>query len=750
MQKVQYLVFAVISVCCLLWVTSVMSAPFPTYWYVDCDVESSGDGTEWGKAFKTIQEGINAAGTGEIVLVADGTYTGASNRNLDFGGTNMTVQSSCGAASTIIDCQELGRGFYFHNGETTDSTVQGFKIINGDASNGGAIYCSGSSPTITGCIIQNNSGTTGAGIYCYDASPVISGCTVFDNGGTWGGGIYCNEDSKPTITGCIISENDAAWSGGIGWVNGSEPTIENCTISENTAWYGAGTYCHGCEGTITNCTITGNETWEGTGQGGGMYVSNSPLTITNVAITGNYSNEGGGIYVTYGYGNPVSFALRNALIADNEASKGGGIYYHWADRTITNCIISGNLATSDGGGIYCYNADAVLDNCILWSNTANASGDEIYTKVQYTTADVVLNYCDYANDTGDIAGDGSVTANNCINTDPKFVNAGSDDYRLKNDSPCIDYGSNSLVPEDVTTDLAGNTRIEDGTYVDQGPYEYQGINYMADTISPTHPLKGEKATFSVRVKNTGAQDVTLTTSSYFEFTDETETFTAYLTANIEIEAGDFKYLIFTPTLVDEDFAVGDYFPVLYLHNGSTFERDTILPEDVGVQPPDLVLTDEEIVSEDRVYDSITVEDGGNLIIDATDGKLTVQADYIEVQDGGTITIKNKAELIANEADIQSGGTIVAYATSDGPGVGSNGDSGEGGGGAGHVWCGADGKNNPGSAGEAYGNCLPGSKGGDVPGHEGGIGGGAIMLTVYGTATVNGTLDVSGQQGWGAI
>jgi hypothetical protein len=69
-----------------------------------------------------------------------------------------------------------------------------------------------------------------------------------------------------------------------------------------------------------------------------------------------------------------------------------------------------------------------------------------------------------------------VNPDNCINTNPLFVGGGN--YHLQATSPCIDAGSNSLVPAGITTDLDGYARIVDGDgdtidEVDMGAYEYQ-------------------------------------------------------------------------------------------------------------------------------------------------------------------------------------------------------------------------------------------------------------------------------------
>src|SRR5689334_22905751 len=108
----------------------------------------------------TIQAGINAAANGDVVLLDDGVYTGAGNKNLDFNpGTptsikNITVKSvSDNPTACTIDCENSGRGFLFDSGETSASVVRGITITKGGGNNaGGAIYNDSSSPTITNCI----------------------------------------------------------------------------------------------------------------------------------------------------------------------------------------------------------------------------------------------------------------------------------------------------------------------------------------------------------------------------------------------------------------------------------------------------------------------------------------------------------------------------------------------------------------------------------------------------------------------
>src|SRR5262249_19509425 len=107
----------------------------------------------------TIQAGIDAAAESDVVILADATYTGSGNKNLDFHGKAITVRSeSNDPRRCLIDCQQDGRGFSCHRGETAASTLSGLTIQNGQVSDaGGGIYCSNSSPTVKNCIFRGNS-----------------------------------------------------------------------------------------------------------------------------------------------------------------------------------------------------------------------------------------------------------------------------------------------------------------------------------------------------------------------------------------------------------------------------------------------------------------------------------------------------------------------------------------------------------------------------------------------------------------
>lgn len=73
---------------------------------------------------------INASGTGDTVLVHDGTY----NESLDSMGKAITVRSENGPLTTIVDASGLGRGMSIWQGEDERTVVQGFTFTGGNAS----------------------------------------------------------------------------------------------------------------------------------------------------------------------------------------------------------------------------------------------------------------------------------------------------------------------------------------------------------------------------------------------------------------------------------------------------------------------------------------------------------------------------------------------------------------------------------------------------------------------------------------
>lgn len=131
---------------------------------------------------------------------------------------------------------------------------------------------------------------------------------------------------------------------------------------------------------LTNLTITGNMA---TGEGGGICLfSDSNPQITNVTLHDNESTHyGGGIFMIYS--NPT---LTNVVISENIAKSGGGIMLSEGTPTFNNVFVDGNIANGNnstyqpvgnGGGIFMVGSDPIMVNMTVSNNYASFFGGGI-------------------------------------------------------------------------------------------------------------------------------------------------------------------------------------------------------------------------------------------------------------------------------------------------------------------------------------------------------------------------------------
>lgn len=258
-------------------------------------------------AYPTIQSAVNAASNGDTVLLADGTYTGDGNRDIDFGGKNLTVTSQHGATSTIINCGGYAstdgsgnhRGFYLHSGETS-AVISRLTVRNGYEGSvaqgvfgglgGGVAVVYGSSGTLTDCMVTTSKAfNDGSGVF-NSGTVTLSRCTLTGNSASFtrsvGGGAGFSNTGTAVMTNCTVSGN---FSDGGSIENANDLTMTNCVVTDNIGQTtGGGIYNAGKLLTMTNCTVSGNISQEG--RGGGIY-SFEPLTLTNDIIFGDTGSE---------------------------------------------------------------------------------------------------------------------------------------------------------------------------------------------------------------------------------------------------------------------------------------------------------------------------------------------------------------------------------------------------------------------------------------------------------------------------
>jgi PKD repeat protein len=372
----------------------------------------------WSDAATNIQDAVDAASPGELVLVADGVYCGGYRRAPagDSGARvsvakPVTVQSVNGPGATMI----LGggypndmpvRGAFLSNG----AALCGFTISNGVTStsdnlsfdqHGGGVYM-GWNALLSNCVlVACRAMNAGGGAYCQGTSLVVA-CTMAGNTAMSGGGVWCGPG---TLRDCRIENNKG------GGVRATVTLIERCVVRGNTS--------------------------------SGLRLDNMAV-VRHCVIVSNTSDFGGGVYVNNGA------TVENCAIMDNEASNSGGGFYSWIGSILRGCTVIGNRARNYGGGVRFVFASGYIENSILYHNIApfDANHSLASITVRYTCTTPALSGI------GNLTNDPGVVA---------LLNP-----HLGATSPCINAGTNTVV---VTADIDGEPRVLDGR-VDIGCDEY--------------------------------------------------------------------------------------------------------------------------------------------------------------------------------------------------------------------------------------------------------------------------------------
>lgn len=218
---------------------------------------------------------------------------------------------------------------------------------------------------------------------------------------------------------------------------------------------------------VSHCVLENNFA-----SAGGGAALRGAATFSHTVFAGNRASQvGGGVVMSDGATGAINFF--NCVFAGNAAQSGGAL----SDNSTTSvaCInstfINNTITQASGSTFSIFSGTKTFTNCIIWDSNPfrSASGG---------TFDV--NYSDVR---GGYPGAGNISA------DPQFVNPANplgadglwmtadDGLNIGNCSPAKDAGNNAAVPPGGTSDLKGDTRIENGI-VDMGSYE-------ATTVPPT-------------------------------------------------------------------------------------------------------------------------------------------------------------------------------------------------------------------------------------------------------------------------
>lgn len=306
------------------------------------------DGGAW-SSFATIQDAVDAAVSGDTVLLSAGVYRGPGNRDVHVSGKDVRIEHGGDPARCVIDAQGLGQGFFFDGLTVTgDSLLRGVTVLNGLGIRGGGIRCdAGARPRIERCVVRGCQGSIGGGIYYF-----ISSTMTFDRG---------------SIVDCLVEGNSATGYGG--GMHIAQVEVDRCTIMDNTsglsgAGAGVGVSAVGAFGGIRNSVIARNYSVDPSpSPGGGISVQAYQFVIESCTVVYNKGNAGAG--VAFWNIDPTA-TMTNTIVWGNEATSTAPQVWHHSPfgqfvATIRHCDIEGGTAGIVAFGSFPPNVSSIFD-----------------------------------------------------------------------------------------------------------------------------------------------------------------------------------------------------------------------------------------------------------------------------------------------------------------------------------------------------------------------------------------------------
>lgn len=191
----------------------------------------------------TIQEAIDAAGDGDTLRIAAGTYTGPGNRNLLVVDKALAMIGA-GPDSTTLNCEYTSRALACIQTSEKTLSLQGLGIVNGQMSGqaGGLLFSNGSVQLTNVSIRDCDSSGDGGALMATSLTQFsawnlnVADCMASGQGG----GLYLSGIADLYLYGCAVTGCIAVQNGGAMVVESSNGQINSTLVAQNGCSLGVG------------------------------------------------------------------------------------------------------------------------------------------------------------------------------------------------------------------------------------------------------------------------------------------------------------------------------------------------------------------------------------------------------------------------------------------------------------------------------------------------------------------------------
>ena len=345
-----------------------------------------------------------------------------------------------------IDAKNLGRIFSIGEGFTV--TLTNATLINGKATEGGAIYNDGSLTLSDVKLSDNAADSYGGAVFnngelvvsdsVFDSNDIVNrGSASVDYGGAaiynWKEGTlkvtnsnfinniknYKNGDNlvgaiatigNATVSGSNFVNNSGRWGGAISATgaelrkNSSTLTVSNTIFKDNSALYAGAVYIWGSNYNIADCVFDNNTAF---GKGN--------MTPNN--------NNGGALVVSQvsRFNEPITGTISGSKFTNNKAQYGGAAYFNKGFVTITDSVFENNVATAEGGAVDFSHA-SVKDLVVSINNSSFVGNKAPVAGAIFTNVDSKITNSNFINNSAAKIGGAICNVNDLTVENSKFVN----------------------------------------------------------------------------------------------------------------------------------------------------------------------------------------------------------------------------------------------------------------------------------------------------------------------------------------
>ena len=456
-------------------------------------------------AYPTVQAAIDAAGDGDEVVIAPGTYR----ELIDMSGKSITLRSTDPSDPEVVeatvlsgdlDSDGVGDGtVVLAIGEDHVFELRGLTITKGRATLGGgavlagAVHGTGFTLEMEHCVITDNSSENNvAGVAVLGSTgtvALIRGCAFVGNTAANAGGAL-GASGSVTVIDSVFRENSAGTEAGAIWqVSGGELTALGCRFILNHAGVAGGAmHATFAENTLVHCEFAANTAGEDGGsvylfrsqarvdqcvfrasrapRGAAVVTDSSVVTVSSSTIARDADSDSPSFFHTNQVPVPESLRLENVIVTGPGPSASAVAFSSGATVEVEHSLIAGGFP---GAG----NIDAAplfvrppSDGDDGWGDNPDTPG--VDESLNDDFGDLRLMPGSPAVDAGD---------NTAVQPDEFDLDADGD---TEEPTP-LDLGGE---PRFVDDPMTPNTGVGASPVVDMGAYEYQSPSCNTADFAP--------------------------------------------------------------------------------------------------------------------------------------------------------------------------------------------------------------------------------------------------------------------------